>query len=136
MPLLLSSLGDYMIWRRLSIQLTTAALVGTTIALAQNHAAPSAIVFRVVSATPGHEVRFRGVLLMLGQPMQVIEDVTPFEVRAEGDLVLGAFERHQDGPLLRLEMASDYPEPTVVTAPRVMVGQRIGGVATDFVQGY
>jgi hypothetical protein len=28
------------------------------------------------------------------------------------------------------------PEPAVVTALRVMVGRHIGGVATEFVQGY
>jgi hypothetical protein len=38
--------------------------------------------------------------------------------------------------MLRLELISGTPEPAAVTAPRVMVGQRIGGVATNFVQGY
>jgi hypothetical protein len=38
--------------------------------------------------------------------------------------------------MLRLELVSDTPEPAVVIVPRVMVGHRIGGVATEFVQGY
>ena len=50
--------------------------------------------------------------------------------------MLGAFEPQGRGPLLRLELISDYPRPAVVTAPRVMVGRGIGGVATEFVQGY
>ena len=60
----------------------------------------------------------------------------PFEFHSAADLVVGAFERQGQGPLLRLELISTYPEPTVVIAPRVLIGQRVGGVATDFVQGY
>jgi hypothetical protein len=125
-----------MLWRRLGILPAAAAFIGTTIALAQGHVARSPTLLRVVSATPGHEVSVRGVVLVVGQPMQVVEQTTPFELRSEGELVLGAFERQGEGPLLRLEMISSYPESAVVTAPRVMVGQRVGGVATEFVQGY
>jgi hypothetical protein len=99
-------------------------------------AAWPAAVLRVTSGTPGHEVRFRGVLLVLGQPMQVIEQATPFQFQSKGELVLGAFEPQEQGPLLRLELISNFPVPAAVTAPRVMVGQRVGGVATEFVQGY
>jgi hypothetical protein len=125
-----------MFWRAFGIQLTTAVLVGTTNTLAQDHSTPSGTVLRVASATPGHEVPFRGVLLVLGQPMRIVDEVTPFEFRSEGALVLGAFEGQGEGPLLRLELTSNYPEPAVITAPRVMVGQQVGGVATEFVQGY
>ena len=38
--------------------------------------------------------------------------------------------------LLRLELISNFPVPAAVTVPRVMAGQRVGGVATEFVQGY
>jgi hypothetical protein len=101
-----------------------------------DHGPASATVVRVGSGTPGHEVGIRGVMLVLGQPMQVVEHTTPFEFRADGPLVFAAFEPFHSGAMLRLELISDTPEPAVVTAPRVMVGQRIGGVATEFVQGY
>jgi hypothetical protein len=125
-----------MLWRPFGIYLAAAVLVGTTDTLAQDSAAPPATVLRVASATPGHEVRFRGVLLVLGQPMRVVEEATPFELHSAADLVLGAFERQGQGPLLRLELISTYPEPAVVIAPRVLIGQRVGGVATEFLQGY
>jgi hypothetical protein len=38
--------------------------------------------------------------------------------------------------LLRLESISNFPVPAAVTAPRMMAGQRVGGGATEFVQGY
>ena len=50
--------------------------------------------------------------------------------------VFAAFEPAGREAMLRLELISGTPEPAAVTAPRVMVGQRIGGVATNFVQGY
>ena len=68
--------------------------------------------------------------------MQVVEQATPFQFESEGALVLGAFEPQEQGPLLRLELISNFPVPAAVTAPREMVGQRVGGVATEFVQGY
>jgi hypothetical protein len=68
--------------------------------------------------------------------MRVIEQATPFQFQSEGALVLGAFEPQEQGPLPRLELISNFPVPAAVTAPRVMVGQRVGGVATEFVQGY
>ncbi len=68
--------------------------------------------------------------------MRLIEQTTPWEFRSDADLVLAAFEPRNRGPLLRLELISDYPMPAIVTAPRVMVGQRVGGVATEFAQGY
>jgi hypothetical protein len=117
--------------------LTSAMLLGANpVAVADPVAAWPAAVLRVTSGTPGHEVRFRGVLLVLGQPMRVIEQATPFQFQSEGDLVLGAFEPQEQGPLLRLELISNFPVPAAVTAPRVMAGQRVGGVATEFVQGY
>jgi hypothetical protein len=117
--------------------LTVAALLGASPDVVADPVAswPTAVL-RVTSGTPGHEVRFRGVLLVLGQPMRVIEQATPFQFQAEGALVLGAFEPQEQGPLLRLELISNFPVPAAVTAPRVMAGQRVGGVATEFVQGY
>jgi len=98
--------------------LASVALLGAGPAeVADPVAAWPAAILRVTSGTLGHEVRFRGVLLVLGQPMQVSEQATPL-------------------PLLRLELTSNFPVPAAVTAPRVMVGQRVGGVATEFVQGY
>jgi hypothetical protein len=91
---------------------------------------------RVSSGTPGREVDVRGVLLVLGQPMQVVAQATPFEFRSRGRLVFAAFEPAAAEAMLRLELVSDTPTPAVVIAPRVMVGHRIGGVATEFVQGY
>jgi len=100
--------------------LASVALLGAGPAeLADPVAAWPAAILRVTSGTPGHEVRSRGVLLVLGQPIQVSEQAIPFQ-----------------GPLLRLELTSNFPVPAAVTAPRVMVGQRVGGVATEFVQGY
>jgi hypothetical protein len=93
-------------------------------------------VVRVSSGTPGHEVGIRGVMLVLGQPMQLVEHTTPFEFRADRPLVFAAFEPASSEVMLRLELISNTPQRAVVTAPRVMVGQRIGGVATEFVQGY
>jgi hypothetical protein len=117
--------------------LTCAALLGVSPdVVADPVAARPAAVLRVTSGTPGHEVRFRRVLLVFGQPMRVIEQATPFQFEPEGALVLGAFEPQEQGPLLRLELISNFPVPAAVTAPRVMVGQRVGGVATEFVQGY
>jgi hypothetical protein len=110
---------------------------GTTFPGASGQGAPAAsTVIRVSSATPGREVRFQGVLLVHGQPMQVVERATPFEFRSDQTLLFAAFEPARPGALLRLELTSDTPEPAVVTAPRVMVGRQIGGVATEFVQGY
>jgi hypothetical protein len=117
--------------------LTAAALLGASPVVGADPVATwPATVLRVTSGTPGHEVCFRGVLLVLGQPMRVIEQATPFQFQSEGELVLGAFEPQERGPLLRLELISNFPEPAAVTAPRVMAGQRVGGVATEFVQGY
>jgi hypothetical protein len=117
---------------------TLVALIGATVVGATSQGAPTAATMvRVSSGTPGHEVRVRGVLLVLGQPMELVEQATPFEFRSDSRLVFAAFEPAGPETMLRLElMISGTPEPAVVTAPRVMVGQRIGGVATDFVQGY
>jgi hypothetical protein len=93
-------------------------------------------VLRVTSGTPGHTVPFRGVLLLVGQPMRLVEQSTPFELRSEKELTFAAFEPVEPAATLTLELLSGRPEPAVVTAPRVMVGQRIGGVASEFVQGY
>jgi hypothetical protein len=114
----------------------TAGLVAGNLAPAPTRVAPSRAVLRVTSGVPGREVRFRGVLLVPGEPMRVIEQTTPYELRATDDLVLGAFEPEVAGPMLRLEWISDFPVPAVITSPRVMVGRRVGGVATEFVQGY
>jgi hypothetical protein len=110
-------------------------LVGATLVWASARTGSSPTLVRVTSGTPGHEIRFRGVLLVLGQPMRLVEQTTPFEFRSDRELVLGAFE---PGPpaMLRLELVSETPAPAAVTAPRVIVGQRLGGVATEFVQGY
>jgi hypothetical protein len=117
--------------------LVLVTLGGATVAGSTSRVATTTpTVVRVTSGTPGHEVRFRGVVLILGQPMQVVQQVTPFEFRSEGELVLGAFEQAGPGPMLRLELRSETPVPAVITAPRVLVGQRVGGVATEFVQGY
>jgi hypothetical protein len=122
---------------RFRMLLTSAALLGASPAVVADRVAPwPSAILRVTSGTPGHEVRFRGVLLVLGQPMQVVEQATPFQFESEGAPVLGAFEPQEQGPLLRLELISNFPVPAAVTAPRVMVGQRVGGVATEFVQGY
>jgi hypothetical protein len=91
---------------------------------------------RVTSGIPGHEVRVRGVLLLAGQPMRLVEQSTPFEFRSEAEMTFAAFEPVGAAATLTLELVSATPEPAVVTAPRVMAGQRIGGVATEFVQGY
>lgn len=113
------------------ITLIGAAVVGAT---ARNESLPTVV--RVTSGTPGHEVRFRGVPLVLGQPMRLVEQTTPFEFRSDQELVLGAFEPTGSAAMLRLELISETPAPAVITAPRVIVGQRLGGVATEFVQGY
>jgi hypothetical protein len=102
----------------------------------QRPAASASTIVRVSSATPGREVRVHGVVLVHGRPMQVLERATPFELRSDRELVFAAFEPSGSDALLRLELSSDTPEPAVITAPRVMVGRQIGGVATEFVQGY
>jgi hypothetical protein len=114
------------------VTLLTATVLGAT----SRRTPVSASVVRISSATPGQEVNVRGVLLAMGHPMQVVQQTTPFEVRSDPKLVFAAFEPERGEAILRLELISDTPEPAVVTAPRVMVGQRIGGVATEFVQGY
>jgi hypothetical protein len=112
-------------------------LGGATAASSRDGAGvPGLSVLRVTSGTPGHEARVRGVLLFAGQPMRLVEHSTPFELRSEGELAFAAFEPIGMTATLTLEVVSAVPEPAVVTAPRVMVGQRIGGVATEFVQGY
>jgi hypothetical protein len=118
----------------LAILLTIIGATATDATISREPGSPT--VLRIVCGTPGHEVRFRGVLLVLGQPMRVVEQATPFEFRSNERLVFGAFEPTKPEAMLRLTLISDAPEPAVVTAPRVMVGQQIGGVATDFVQGY
>jgi hypothetical protein len=90
----------------------------------------------VTAGTDGHKVPFRGVLLVSGQPMRVVEETTPFELHSAGALTFAAFEAIEPAATLRLELVSPTPEPAVVTAPRVMIGRRIGGVAAEFVQGY
>jgi hypothetical protein len=94
---------------------------------------------RIASGTPGLEVPVRGVILVAGQAMQVVERTTPFEFRPASRLVFAAFEpadRAESPAILRLELVTEHPDLAVVTAPRVMVGRRVGGVASDFVQGY
>jgi hypothetical protein len=76
------------------------------------------------------------VVLAANQQMRVVERTTPFELRSRDPLVFAAFEPADSAGLLRLELTSETPEPAVITAPRVMVGRQIGGVATEFVQGY
>jgi hypothetical protein len=49
-------------------------------------------------------------------------DLTDAPFRSEGELVLGAFEPQEQGPLLRLELISNFPVPAAITAPRVMAG--------------
>jgi hypothetical protein len=68
--------------------------------------------------------------------MRVVEQATPFEFQSHQTVLFAAFEPIGSQGPLRLELSSDTPEPAVVTAPRVMVGRHIGGVATEFVQGY
>ena len=123
-------------WR--FIVLLVSLALGATIVEAMNVSAArgSSTFVRVTSGTPGHEVPPRGVVLVLGEPMQVVTQTTPYEVHSESRLVFAAFEAAGPEAMLRLELTSDEPEPAVVTAPRVMVGRRIGGVATEFVQGY
>jgi hypothetical protein len=111
-------------------------LVGATLVWASARTGSSPTLVRVTSGTPGHEIRFRGVLLVLRQPMRLVEQTTPFEFRSDRELVLGAFEPAGPPAMLRLELVSETPAPAAVTAPRVIVGQRLGGVATEFVQGY
>jgi hypothetical protein len=121
-------------WRH-SIALVVLLALTAAEANGQDGPAPATVI-RVSSGTPGHEVGIRGVMLVLGQPMRLVEHATPFEFRADRPLVFAAFEPAQSEVMLRLELISNTPERAVVTAPRVMVGQRIGGVATEFVQGY
>jgi hypothetical protein len=116
----------------------TLTLGGATATLVRNQvsAPPGAGLLRVTSGTPGHEVAVRGVLLFAGHPMRVVEQSTPFEFRAEGGLTFAAFEAVERPAMLTLELRSPTVAPAAVTAPRVMIGRRIGGVATEFVQGY
>jgi hypothetical protein len=93
-------------------------------------------VLHLSSSLPGREVRFQGVILVVGQPMRVVQGTTPFQWHADRPLVFAAFEPTIPDSLLRLTLESDTPEPAVVTGPRVLVGRRIGGVATEFVQPY
>lgn len=111
-------------------------LIGATLVEASARHGSSPTVVRVTSGTPGHEVRFRGVLLVLGHPMRLVEETTPYEFRSDRELVLGAFEPTGTPAMLRLELISETPAPAIITAPRVIVGQQLGGVATEFVQGY
>ena len=122
--------------RALTLGAAVTLLTVTVVNATDQHTAATPTVVRVSSATPGREVRVHGVLLVQGRAMQVVERATPFEVRANRALVFAAFEPSGSAALLRLELTSDTPEPAVVTAPRVMVGRQIGGVATEFVQGY
>lgn len=123
--------------KRRSLLLTLVSLTSVMITGAADpgRSHPETIV-RVTSGTPGHEVRFRGVLLIVGRPMRVVEQATPFEFHSDRELVLGAFEPAERGATLQLELSSGEMEPAAVTAPRVIVGQRLGGVATEFLQGY
>jgi hypothetical protein len=115
-----------------AVTLIAAATTGAT----PRNDAPANTVFRLISGTPGLEVPVRGVLLVQDEPMQVIQRTTPFELRSDRRLVFAAFEPAATETMLRLEMVSGDAEPAKVTAPRVMVGRRIGGVASEFVQGY
>jgi hypothetical protein len=96
----------------------------------------STTLVKVSSVTLGLEVRFRGILLLPGEPMRVVEMRTPAVIRTEGPLVLGAFEPLEKGAILRLDYLVGDTIPTTVMAPRVMVGRSVGGSATAFVQGY
>lgn len=123
---------------RRSIALTGAVTLiaaATTGATPRNDASAETVV-RLISGTPGIEVPVRGVLLLLDEPMQVIQKSTPFELRSDRRLVFAAFEPAAPEAMLRLELVSGDAEPAKITAPRVMVGRRIGGVASEFVQGY
>jgi hypothetical protein len=122
--------------RSLALGVLVTFLSVSAVAAASRYAHGFPTVVRIDSGTPGREVHFRGVLLVQGQPMQLVEQATPYEFRSDGRLVFGAFEPTVPASMLRLQLISAAPEPAVVTAPRVMLGQQIGGVATDFVQGY
>lgn len=93
-------------------------------------------VIKISSAALGLEVRIRGILLMPGEPMRVVELRTPTEIRAKTPLILAAFEPLEAGAILRLDYMGDDTIPTTVVAPRVMVGRAVGGASTAFVQGY
>jgi hypothetical protein len=67
--------------------------------------------------------------------MRLMKTDHPFELWSDRELVLGAFEPAGPPAMLRLKLLSETPAPAAVTAPRVIVGQRPGGVATEF-QGY
>ena len=65
-------------------------------------------VLRVTSGTPGHNVPFRGVLLLAGQPMRLVEQSTPFELRSERELTFAAFEPVEPAATLTLELVSRF----------------------------
>lgn len=126
-----------MVWIRGSVAAIVAALT-----LAQSTPASTAgrkeptTLLRISSAALGLEVRFRGILLLPGEPMRVVELRTPMVIRTKAPLILAAFEPLEAGAILRLDYVGDDTIPTTVVAPRVMVGRAVGGATTAFVQGY
>jgi hypothetical protein len=91
-------------WRH-SIALV--GLLAFTAAEADGQDGPAtATVVRVSSGTPGHEVGIRGVMLVRGRPMQVVEHITPFELRADRPLVLPPSSRPTALALLEQPLGS------------------------------
>jgi hypothetical protein len=112
-------------------------LTGASLPAVSGSSAPvRGVTLRVTSAIPGRQVPLRGVVLIAGEPMRLVEQPTPFELKADARVALAAFEPQDSADTLTLEMHSGTPASAKVTAHRVMMGHQIGGAATDFVQGY
>lgn len=90
----------------------------------------------LTSPAPGHQVRFRGIVLLPDRPMRLLNGITPFEIRVPDDVVLGAFEAEDSAATLTLDYDFGVPPDARTTSHRVMMGQAVGGVATAFVQRY
>lgn len=95
------------------------------------------VLLRVSSASEAEEVAFRGAYLFAGGGLQIMDAVTPHEIRGSGALALGIFECHDEsGPPLRVELSSGPGgDHAAGTGGRLIVGKNVLPATPLFIRG-
>jgi hypothetical protein len=87
------------------------------------------IVVRVTSAGE-RPIHFRGAVMFHEGGLQLVDGLTPFELRGRGGVALAVFDRQGDGPEIRVELSTGQ-STAIGTAGRVIVGHDVArGVST------
>lgn len=83
-----------------------------------------------VTAVGDRAIHFRGAIMFRDSGLQLVDGLTPFEVRGRGGVALGVFDRQGDGPEIRVELSTGQIRASG-TAGRVIVGHdEARGVST------